>query len=324
MKILITGASGFIGFSAAKKFLSFGHEVFGIDNHNDYYDIKLKNARLAILQKYPNYNFEKMDIADKDAINNVILGKNFDIVLHLAAQAGVRYSITNPYAYLHSNLIGHLNIIEAVRNCTPRPLLIYASSSSVYGNDSIAPFREDANARSPNSLYAATKIADEMMSESYANMYDMKQIGLRFFTVYGPFGRPDMAYWSFSEKIMAGVPIKVFNNGDLRRDFTYIDDIIEGIYKIATQKPNFEKNTHKIYNIGNSDPVKLMDFIETLEKALGKKAILEFEPMQIGDVYETSADVSQLANDYGFKPNTKLEDGLNKFAHWYKDWVKSN
>ncbi len=322
MKIRMTGASGFIGFNAAQKFLTEGHFVHGIDNHNDYYDVKLKTARLEILQKYENYFFEEIDIANKANLDQVILNNNFDLILHLAAQAGVRYSITNPYAYLHSNLIGHLNILEAIRNANPRPFLIYASSSSVYGNDTIAPFSEKANARNPNSLYAATKIADEMLSQSYANMYQMEQIGLRFFTVYGPFGRPDMAYWGFSQKILNDEPIKVFNNGDLKRDFTYIDDIIEAIYKIAISKFEYSDNPHKIYNIGNNAPVKLMDFIKTLEEALGKKAILEFEPMQIGDVYETSADVTALSNDYGFVPNTKLSDGLKKFANWYKDWIK--
>lgn len=326
MHILITGVAGFIGSYAAHEFLKLGHSVFGIDNLNDYYETVLKLQRLESLKNSPNFNFRQADIADSDAFTHVENFDEIDCVLHLAAQAGVRYSITNPIAYAHSNLLGHLSVLEMVRNHPKKPLLIYASSSSVYGNDSVAPFKESAEVSKPVSLYAATKIADELMSYTYAHLYKMPQIGLRFFTVYGPWGRPDMAYWGFSDAILRGEPITIFNNGKLRRDFTYIDDIIEGIVRIATNAPKFDNQDapHKVYNIGNSQPVELMEFIETLENALGKKAVKEYAPMQAGDVFETSADISELAKDYGFAPNTPLKYGLQQFADWFKSWRDLN
>lgn len=322
MKILVTGAAGFIGHYVCSALLISGHTVVGIDNLNNYYDANLKLARLQNLLKIPNFSFFPLDINDVSKLDKPNFS-GFDIIIHLAAQAGVRYSITNPEAYVHSNLDGHLQILEYARKNKPK-LLIYASSSSVYGNNSIAPFKEDAKVNEPESFYAATKASNEIMSASYAKLYGISQIGLRFFTVYGPWGRPDMAYWSFTDRILKGETIKVFNNGNLMRDFTYIDDIVEGIVRIVTNEADFsqERIPHKIYNIGNNSPVKLMDFINTIEECLGIKANIEFLPMQLGDVYETSADVSKLAKDYDFKPNTELSKGIKIFADWFKEWNK--
>lgn len=322
MKVLITGGAGFIGFHLANSLLALGHSIIAIDCVTDYYDISLKRARIEELSINPNFEFHQIDINEIDKIRSLNAISQVEVIINLAAQAGVRYSLENPFAYAHSNLNGHLSILELVRGLSQKPLLIYASSSSVYGNSSIAPFRETEALSEPVSLYAATKLADEMMSYSYASLYGMKQIGLRFFTVYGPWGRPDMAYWGFSEAILAERPIKVFNNGNLRRDFTYIDDIIDGIIRIATKEPRFETGQapHKIYNIGNNNPVKLMDFIASLENALGKKAMLEMHEMQKGDVYETSADISNIKTDYGFEPKTNLDIGLKNFAKWYLNW----
>lgn len=318
LRILITGVAGFIGSSIAHELLKDWHEIVGIDNLNDYYDVGLKRARLDSFKNVANFEFVEMDLNDN--LLEIPYWRDIDIVIHLAAQAGVRFSIENPFAYSHSNLNGHLKVLEFVRNHPKSPLLIYASSSSVYGNNTKAPFKEDADVSQPVSLYAATKIADELMSKTYSRLYGMRQIGLRFFTVYGPFGRPDMAYWGFAEKIMNGEKIKVFNHGKLRRDFTYIDDIVHAITKIATTEPQFETSNppHKIYNIGNNQPIELMDFISILENKLGEKAIMEFLPMQAGDVYETYADTSKLAADYGFKPATNIETGLEIFANWFK------
>lgn len=321
LRIFITGIAGFIGSNTAHELLNKGHEVIGIDNLNDYYDVGLKRARLESFKNVANFEFIEMDL--NDDLTEIPNWRDIDVVIHLAAQAGVRYSIKNPFAYSHSNLNGHLKILEFVRNHPTSPLLIYASSSSVYGNNSIAPFSEDANVSNPVSLYAATKIADELMSKTYSHLYGMRQIGLRFFTVYGPWGRPDMAYWGFAEKILNDEPIKVFNYGKLRRDFTYIDDIVKGISKIATTKPSFDDGAppHKVYNIGNNTPVELMDFIAILEDRLGKKAIMEFLPMQAGDVYETYADTSKLETDYGFKPTTDIATGIENFANWFKIYI---
>lgn len=323
MRILITGAAGFIGSHLAHALLKLGHEIIGIDNMNDYYDVGLKRARLDSFKNVANFEFVEGDIANLSDLKELPNVENIDKVINLAAQAGVRYSITNPFEYAHSNLIGHLNILEFVRNHSKKPMLIYASSSSVYGNSTQAPFSESANVENPISLYAATKLADELMSKTYSHLYGIEQIGLRFFTVYGPWGRPDMAYWGFAEKILQGEEINVFNNGNLKRDFTYIDDIIEGIVRITTLPPKFEKNgiKHKIYNIGNNQPVELMDFINALEDALGEKAKMKFLPMQAGDVYETYADIKALETDYGFRPTTTINEGLNNFAIWYKAWA---
>ncbi|MEK7661373.1 MAG: NAD-dependent epimerase/dehydratase family protein [Pseudomonadota bacterium] len=324
MLILVTGVAGFIGSHVAQALLRQNHEIIGIDNLNAYYDPKLKLDRLEGLGNQPNFEFIEGDIAEPKTFERLARKNEIGVIIHLAAQAGVRYSITNPFEYAHSNLIGHLTVLEFARNLKTDPLLIYASSSSVYGNNLVAPFSEAAALNQPVSLYAATKLADEMMSYCYAHLYGLRQIGLRFFTVYGPWGRPDMAYWDFSEAILAGRPIQVFNHGDMMRDFTYIDDIVEGIVRIASQEPVFPiaEPPHKVYNIGNNQPVKLLEFIATLENALGKKAEMEYLPMQAGDVYETSADITALQRDYGFAPNTPLAKGLQKFADWYLAWRK--
>lgn len=318
MRILITGVAGFIGSHTAHELLKMGHRIIGIDNLNDYYDVGLKRARLESFKNVANFEFFECDL--NDDLTDLNDWHDIDTIIHLAAQAGVRYSIDNPFAYLHSNLSGHLKILEFIRNHPNKPFLVYASSSSVYGNDSIAPFNENQDVSQPISLYAATKIADELMSKTYAHLYGMAQIGLRFFTVYGPWGRPDMAYWGFAEKILEGEKIKVFNHGKLRRDFTYIDDIVAGVVKIATTPPNFDglSRPHKVYNIGNNQPIELMDFISHLENALGVKAQMEFLPMQAGDVYETYADTSKLEADYNIKPQTQIATGLKNFADWFK------
>lgn len=320
-KILITGAAGFIGFHLSKLLLQKGVTVIGFDNINDYYDVNLKYARLAILEKFENFTFVKGDLADKTAVDNLFSENKFDIVVNLAAQAGVRYSIENPQAYIESNVIGFFNILEACRN-NPVEHLLYASSSSVYGNQQKTPFSTDDDVSKPISLYAATKKSNELMAYTYSHLYGIPSTGLRFFTVYGPYGRPDMAYFSFTQKIMKGETIKIFNNGDMYRDFTYVDDIVKGIENMLCNPPEADENGDRatVYNIGNNSPEKLMYFIETLEKALGKTARKEFLPMQPGDVYQTYADVTPLIEKYGFKPSTSIEDGLEKFVEWYKEY----
>ncbi|MEG1381638.1 MAG: NAD-dependent epimerase [Ruthenibacterium sp.] len=319
-RILITGGAGFIGFHLTKRLLQMGAKVLGIDNLNDYYSVDLKQSRLTVLKQNPQYQFVQGDIADKKTLEDIFQNFQPDIVVNLAAQAGVRYSIENPQAYIHSNLIGFFNLLECCRHF-PVKHLVYASSSSVYGANKKVPFSTDDRVDTPVSLYAATKKSDELMAYAYSHLYEIPATGLRFFTVYGPYGRPDMAYFSFSDKIMRGEPIKIFNNGDLYRDFTYIDDIVEGITRILCNPPKPDNATgakHKVYNIGNNNPVKLMDFIATLEKCLGKEAKKEYYPMQPGDVYQTYADVTELVNDFDFKPDTPLETGLGEFAKWYE------
>lgn len=320
-KILVTGAAGFIGFHLSRKLLSEGVEVVGFDNINDYYDVNLKYARLEILKCFQNFTFIKGDLADKSAIDKLFEENKFDIVVNLAAQAGVRYSIDNPQAYMESNIIGFFNILEVCRN-NPVEHLLYASSSSVYGNQQKTPFSTDDDVSKPISLYAATKKSNELMAYTYSHLYGIPSTGLRFFTVYGPFGRPDMAYFGFTDKIMKGETIKIFNNGDMYRDFTYIDDIVKGIENMLCNPPEPDENGDMatVYNIGNNSPEKLMYFIETLEKALGKTAVKEFLPMQPGDVYQTYADVTPLVEKFGFKPSTSIEDGLTKFVQWYKSY----
>ncbi len=320
-KILVTGAAGFIGFHLSKRILEEGGEVIGFDNINDYYDVSLKESRLEILGKYDKFTFIKGNLADKDAVNSLFNTYKPDIVVNLAAQAGVRYSIENPDVYIESNIIGFYNILEACRNYRTEHL-IYASSSSVYGNQKKTPFSTDDNVDHPISLYAATKKSNELMAFTYSHLYDIPSTGLRFFTVYGPYGRPDMAYFSFTQKILRGDKIKIFNNGDMYRDFTYVDDIVQGIMNMLLNPPAADENGDraKVYNIGNNNPEKLMYFIETLEKAIGKTAEKEFLPMQPGDVYQTYADVSELQKDFDFKPATSIEDGLNKFAKWYFEY----
>ncbi len=322
-KILVTGAAGFIGFHLSKKLLDQGVSVVGYDNINDYYDVGLKYSRLEILEKYDNFTFVKGDLADKNAVDKLFEDNNFDIVVNLAAQAGVRYSIENPQVYIESNIVGFFNILEACRNY-PVEHLLYASSSSVYGNQEKTPFSTDDDVSKPISLYAATKKSNELMAYTYSHLYGIPTTGLRFFTVYGPYGRPDMAYFSFTNKIMKGEKIKIFNNGDMYRDFTYVDDIVKGIENMLCNPPEKDEkgDRAKVYNIGNNKPEKLMYFIETLEKKIGKVAEKEFLPMQPGDVYQTYADVSELMKDFDFKPSTSIDTGLEKFAEWYMDYYK--
>jgi UDP-glucuronate 4-epimerase len=332
-KILITGAAGFIGFHLSKYLLGTNeYKVIGLDNINNYYSTKLKEDRLEILKKYENFEFHKVDLKEKEKIDELFEKEKFDYVVNLAAQAGVRYSITNPYSYVDSNLIGFVNILEACRK-NPVKHLLYASSSSVYGGNKIAPFSTDHNVDHPVSLYAATKKSNELMAHTYSHLYKIPTTGLRFFTVYGPWGRPDMAYFSFTNNIMDGKAIKVFNHGKMERDFTYIDDIVEGIYKLINKIPKENKEwdevkdsisesfaPYKIYNIGNNSPVQLMEFINTLEEKIGKEAEKIYMEMQPGDVLRTYADTSDLEKEINFKPSTKLSDGLEKFVEWYKGY----
>lgn len=326
-KVMITGAAGFIGYHLARRLLKEGFSVFGVDNLNDYYDVRLKELRLSELEKYEKFKFEKLDISEKKEVERVFSENEPDIVVNLAAQAGVRYSIDNPDAYIASNIIGFYNILETCRHSGDNgghtvEHLLFASSSSVYGNQQKTPFSVTDPVDRPISLYAATKKSNELMAYTYSHLYGIPSTGLRFFTVYGPCGRPDMAYFSFSEKIMKGEPIKIFNQGDLYRDFTYVDDIVEGIVRMLNNPPlpNEEGDRYKVYNIGNNKPVKLMDFIETLENALGKKALKEYYPMQPGDVYQTYADVDDLTADFDYRPSTEISEGLGRFAEWYRDW----
>lgn len=334
MKVLITGTAGFIGFHLSNLLLEKKYKVVGIDNLNDYYDPSLKYARLAILEKKEDFKFKNVDLQNKTLIDELFQMYRPDYVINLAAQAGVRYSITNPYAYVDSNLIGFINILEACRN-NPVKHLIYASSSSVYGGNKGAPFATSHNVDHPVSLYAATKKSNELMAHTYSHLYNIPTTGLRFFTVYGPFGRPDMAYFKFTKHILAGTPIKVFNHGEMERDFTYIDDIIEGIYKLINKapvgNPDWDERVddistsfapYKIYNIGNNNPIKLTRFIESLEAALGKEAQKIYLEMQPGDVLSTYADVSDLEKDIGFKPGTNIDEGIGKFVSWYRDYYQ--
>lgn len=332
MKIILTGAAGFIGYHVAQKLLQEGHDVTGIDNLNDYYDVNLKKDRLKLLQQDPDFSFYREDISNTPRMLEIFEKVQPRRVIHLAAQAGVRYSITNPHAYGTSNLTGFLNILEACRQ-TSVEHLVYASSSSVYGANTSKPFKVSDNVDHPVSLYAATKKANELMAHSYSHLYGLPCTGLRFFTVYGPWGRPDMAYFLFTKAILEGNPIKVFNRGNMKRDFTWIGDIVEGVARITAKlpqpDPNWNGNSplpgtsyapYRIYNIGNNKPVRLMEFINTLENILGKEAEKEFLPMQPGDVEETYADIDDLAADAGYRPNTPLKEGLEKFVAWYREY----
>lgn len=321
---LITGGAGFIGFYLSKGLLEKGAEVIGIDNLNDYYEVSLKEERLSLLKPFERYTFIREDIADKAVVMKIFEKYNPQVVINLAAQAGVRYSIDNPDAYIQSNIVGFFNILEGCRY-HPVEHLVFASSSSVYGGNKKVPFSTEDKVDQPVSLYAATKKSNELMAYSYSKLYGTPLTGLRFFTVYGPMGRPDMAYFKFAKKIMNGDPIQIYNNGDMRRDFTYIDDIIIGIEDILCNPPVKDENgaSYKIYNIGNNQPEQLMDYISVLEKCLGKKAEKEYLPMQPGDVYETYADVQELMNDFGFKPSTTIEEGLSKFAEWFLNYYKA-
>ena len=316
--VLVTGAAGFIGHAVATRLIERGESVIGVDNLNDYYDPALKTARLDNLNALDRFRFEKMDISDADAVKALVLANGVQRIVHLAAQAGVRYSIDNPFAYQKSNLQGHLSLLEASRHAENFQHLVYASSSSVYGDKPMGGegFTEDEPANDPVSLYAATKRSCELMSQSYAKLYGFPQTGLRFFTVYGPWGRPDMAYFSFTQKILAGEPIEVFGEGRMARDFTYIDDIVDGILGALDRPP--EPHAHRILNIGDSRPVGLMDMIKALEEALGIAAKKIMRPMQPGDVTATYADVSKLHALTGYAPKVMLEDGLKRFAAWYR------
>ena len=320
-KYLITGGAGFIGYHLSKSLLAQGATVVGFDNMNDYYDVSLKEARLGQLKAYPSYTFVKGDLANASDVNGVFEQVHPDIVVNLGAQAGVRYSIDNPQAYIDSNLVGFFNILEACRH-NPVMHLVYASSSSVYGGNEKVPFSVEDKVDAPESLYAATKKSNELMAHAYSKLYGIPATGLRFFTVYGPFGRPDMAYFKFAKKIVAGETIQVYNHGDMLRDFTYIDDIVKGISNILCNPPakNEKGIAYKVYNIGNHQPVQLVEFISILEQCLGMEAKKEYLPMQPGDVYQTYADVTDLMNDYGFKPDTPLKDGLTEFVKWFKEY----
>jgi len=330
--ILITGAAGFIGMHLTNRLTGLGHAVLGLDNLNDYYELQLKKDRLQQLERLDNFTFIECDLIDKNKLDEIFKEYRPQYVINLAAQAGVRYSIENPYAYLESNLTGFLNILEACRHY-PVQHLLYASSSSVYGGNKVAPFSTNHNVDHPVSLYAATKKSNELMAHTYSHLYGIPTTGLRFFTVYGPWGRPDMAYFSFTKDIIEGKSIKVFNHGKMERDFTYIDDIVEGITKLIPRapipNPEWDESTdelgasfapYRVYNIGNNQPVQLMKFINVLEEKIGKEANKQYMEMQPGDVLRTYADVSELERDIEFKPSTSIEDGLGKFVEWYKEY----
>lgn len=333
-QILVTGCAGFIGFHLSKYLLKENIEVIGVDNINDYYDINLKYSRLDILKKYNNFKFYKVSLEDEKEINNIFVDNNIKYVVNLAAQAGVRYSLKNPKAYIDSNIVGFLSILEACKNHDIKHL-VYASSSSVYGGNKQVPFSTNHNVDHPVSLYAATKKANELMAHTYSHLYNLPTTGLRFFTVYGPWGRPDMALFLFTDAILKDKPINVFNYGKMVRDFTYVDDIVEGIVKLINHIPKRNKEwndkssecsksfaPYKVYNIGNNCPIELEYFISVLEDKLGKSAIKKYLPMQPGDVPKTYADVSDLEKDISFKPKTDIEDGITEFVDWYRDYYK--
>lgn len=332
MKILVTGSAGFIGFHLCQRLLDRGEEIIGLDNLNDYYDVNLKLARLQRLRKYSQFEFAKVDLADQEGVSTLFTKWKPQKVVNLAAQAGVRYSLKNPHAYVNSNLVGFLNVLEGCRHNEVEHL-VYASSSSVYGANTKMPFSVHDNVDHPVSLYAATKKANELMSHTYSHLYGLPTTGLRFFTVYGPWGRPDMALFLFTKAILADEPIQVFNHGKMKRDFTYIDDIIEGVVRVIDSTPHSCENWHssapdpsrsqapyRIYNIGNNNPVDLMEFISTLEKCLGKEAKKEFLPIQMGDVPSTYADIDDLIDSVGFKPSTPIDIGIQRFVSWYNDY----
>ena len=333
-KIVVTGSVGFIGYHVACKLLERGDNIIGIDNHNDYYDPKLKDARLKNLKKFNNYNHFKLDICNTDALSEIFNHHEIKKVINLAAQAGVRYSIENPLAYINSNILGFANILE---NCRQHNIehLVYASTSSVYGANTTMPFSEDDSANHPLSVYAASKKSNELMAHSYSYLYNLPTTGLRFFTVYGPWGRPDMALFKFTKNILEGKPIDVFNKGKHTRDFTYVDDIAEGVIKVfdkpATSNQNWNSNQPepsssvapwRIYNIGNNKPVKLMDYIQALEKSLNKKAVINFLPLQLGDVPDTCASIYNLNEKFNYKPSVNVNEGISKFVKWYKDYYE--
>ncbi|MBS0205475.1 MAG: NAD-dependent epimerase [Planctomycetes bacterium] len=334
MKYLVTGAAGFIGMHVSTALLDRGDEVIGLDNLNPYYSVQLKHDRLARLTGCPGFRFAEFDLVNRDRLTQLCADERFDVVINLAAQAGVRYSMTNPHAYVDSNLVGFVNILEACRHQGVKHL-VFASSSSVYGANTTLPFSIHHNVDHPLSLYAATKKANELMAHTYSNLYNLPTTGLRFFTVYGPWGRPDMAMWLFTRAILEGRPIDVFNNGQMRRDFTYVDDIVQGIVRVADNVPTgnaawsgdrpdpaTSRAPYRIYNIGNNQPVELSHMIQTLERALGVAAVKNYLPMQPGDVPSTYADVDDLTRDVGFRPSTPIEVGIGRFVDWYRDYHK--
>jgi len=322
MTILVTGVAGFIGYHVAERLLARGDVVLGIDNVNDYYDVRLKEARLARLAGRPGYRFLRLDIANHEAFAKAAAGAGVKRVVHLAAQAGVRYSLTHPFAYVHANLTGHMSVLEACRHIGGFEHLVYASSSSVYGGNTKLPFAIEDRVDTPVSLYAATKRADELMSYCYSHLYGLPQTGLRFFTVYGPWGRPDMALYIFTRQILAGEPIQVFNRGDMKRDFTYIDDIVTGIVAALDNAPSAAggQPPQRLYNIGNHQSEPLLRLISVLEDAIGRKARIELAPMQPGDVKETFADISAIERDLGYRPTTPIDVGVPRFVAWYKSY----
>ena len=334
MKILLTGAAGFIGMSTALRLLARGDEVVGLDNLNDYYDVTLKESRLSRLTPHAGFRFVKMDVANRQGMTELFAAEKFDRVIHLAAQAGVRYSLQNPHAYIDSNLVGFMNILEGCRHAEVQHL-VYASSSSVYGGNTKMPFSEHDSVDHPVSLYAATKKANELMAHTYSHLYGLPTTGLRFFTVYGPWGRPDMALFLFTKAILDGRPIDVFNHGDMKRDFTYVDDIVEGVIRVldraAAPNPDYDavkadpatsNVPYRVFNIGNNNPVPLLDFIACIEEALGKKAEKNLLPLQDGDVPATYANTDALQEWVGFVPGTGVQDGIGRFVAWYRDYYK--
>ena len=329
-KVLVTGAAGFIGFHLCRRLLDRGDTVVGLDNLNDFYDVRLKQNRLAQLEGESRFSFHRLNLIERDSIARLFADESFQTVLHMAAQAGVRYSLENPHAYVDSNLVGFLNMLEGCRQSDVGHL-VYASSSSVYGSNKKVPFSEHDNVDHPISLYAATKKANELMAHTYSHLFELPTTGLRFFTVYGPWGRPDMAMYLFTAAILEGRPIDVFNHGNMRRDFTYIDDLVEGVLRVADRIPQPDSSRsaddpaisaapYRVYNIGNNQPVELMKLIETLETCLGRKAVKNLLPMQPGDVPETYADIDDLAQDVQFRPGTSIEDGVGRFVEWYRGY----
>jgi UDP-glucuronate 4-epimerase len=329
MKILITGAAGFIGYHLTQRLLNQGETICGIDNLNAYYDVSLKQARLAQLKEHPNFSFKLLDLADRPGLDALFKNAGFDRAINLAAQAGVRHSLENPFSYIDSNIVGFTNLLEACRHY-PVEHLVYASSSSVYGANTKVPFAVTDNVDRPVSLYAATKKANELMAYTYSHLHNIPTTGLRFFTVYGPWGRPDMAYFKFVQAILAGQTLDIYNFGNMERDFTYIDDIVEGLVRVLDKAPKAPKPDtssissppYRLYNIGNHKPVKLLQFIEIIEQALGQTAPKNFLPMQPGEVLTTYADIDDLVQDFGFKPGTSLEEGIARFVQWYRAYYQ--
>ena len=321
MSVLVTGVAGFIGYHVTRALLDRGEQVIGVDNLNAYYDVELKRARLKQLNGRNGFSFHEVDIADQTALTASVADARIDGIVHLAAQAGVRYSLENPFAYVHSNLVGHMSLLELQRGLPDCRHMVYASSSSVYGGNTKLPFAETDRVDRPVSLYAATKKSDELLSHAYSDLYRLPQTGLRFFTVYGPWGRPDMAMWIFTKAIVEGKPIRVFNHGDMRRDFTYVDDVVGGVLAALDKPPSDDGETpHRLYNIGNHRSEQLLHMIEVLERTLGRKAEKIMEPMQPGDVKDTYADIDAVNRDLGYQPTTPIDVGIPKFVAWFKDY----